>query len=92
MAETTENTQELKTIQIGETLYKAESLTEQGVNIINDIKKVDAQLAQQQLSVSITQLAKSKLMEELQKETANFEAVPEDPAFAESKTEETEAK
>lgn len=76
MAET-----ELKTINIGDKVYDADSITEQGVNIINDLQKVDQVLARQQLDVSITQLAKAKLMEALQAELPNFKEVevPEVP-------------
>lgn len=70
MAET-----ELKTINIGDKVYEADSITEQGVNIINDIQKVEQVLSRQQLEVSITQLAKAKLMEELQKELPKFKEV-----------------
>jgi hypothetical protein len=79
MTEKTEPT-ELKTFQIGEKTYDAASITEQGVNIINDIRKVDNMLSQQQLQVSITQLAKTKLMEELEKEKENFTEVTAEAA------------
>jgi len=69
-----ENT-ELKTLTIGDKVYDAESITEKGVNIINDIKKVDGELAKIGLQKSITELAKVKLMEELQKETEKFTEV-----------------
>lgn len=66
---------ELKTINIGDKVYEADSITEQGVNIINDLQRVDQVLARQQLEVSITQLAKAKLMEALQAELPNFKEV-----------------
>lgn len=70
MAET-----ELKTLTIGDKVYEASSITEQGVNIINDIKKVDGELHRLGLQRSITELAKVKLMEELQKELPKFKEV-----------------
>jgi hypothetical protein len=66
---------ELKTINIGDKVYEADSITEQGVNIINDLQRVDQVLARQQLEVSITQLAKAKLMEALQEEIPKFKEV-----------------
>lgn len=74
MAEATQT--ELKTFTIGDKTYDAASITEAGVTIINDIRKVDGLLAQQQLAVSVTQLAKAKLMEELGKEAEKFTEVP----------------
>jgi hypothetical protein len=70
---------ELKTIQIGETLYDVSTVTEQGVNIINDVRSIDNILSQQQLTVSITQLAKSKMIEELEKEAVKFTAIKQEP-------------
>jgi hypothetical protein len=72
---------ELKTIAIGDKVYSADSITEQGVNIINDLQRVDQVLSRQQLDISITQLAKAKLIEELDKEKASFTEVeaPEAP-------------
>lgn len=66
---------ELKTFQIGDKVYDAASITEHGLNIINDIRKVDGKIADKQLTMSIMQLAKAKLIEELTKETANFKEV-----------------
>lgn len=70
---------ELKTIQIGEVTYDAASVTELGVNIINDIRKVEGKMADHQLTVSIMQLAKGKLLEELDKEKAKFTVVQQEP-------------
>lgn len=66
---------EVKTFQIGEKTYDASSITEHGVNLINDIRKVDAKIADKQLGISIMQLAKAKLLEELDKEVVNFTEV-----------------
>jgi hypothetical protein len=68
---------ETETIQIGETTYDANSVTERGVNIINDIRKIENLLAHQQLTVSVSSLAKTKLTEELEKEAVNFTKFPE---------------
>ena len=73
---------EIKTFTIGDKVFEASSITEHGTNIINDLQKVDSILAQQQLQVSITQLAKGKLMEELQKEMANFTEIKRDASAA----------
>lgn len=83
MTESTQQT-ELKTITIGDKVYDAESITEHGVNVINDLQRVDQVLARQQMDVSITQLAKAKLMEALQAEMVNFVEVvtPEETAEA----------
>ena len=72
---------EIKTIKIGEKAYAVDSMTEYGRNILQDLQKVDGVLNQQQLLVSVTQLAKGKLLEELTKEAANFTEV-EDPTEA----------
>lgn len=75
---------ELETLQIGDKVYDASSVTEIGVNIINDVKKVDQELSRIGLQKSITELAKVKLMEELQKEIPKFTVI-EDPSFKEAK-------
>lgn len=66
---------ELKTLTIGDKVYEADSITEQGVNVINDIRKVDTELSRLGLQKSIAELAKVKLMEELQKELPKFKEV-----------------
>lgn len=67
---------EIQTIQLGDKLYDAESITEHGVHILNDLRKVESQMANHQLTVSIMQLAKSKLTEELEKEMVKFKEIP----------------
>lgn len=62
-------------IQIGEKYYKEDSITETGRSILNDITKVNQKLGEQQLLLNIIQLAKGKLIEELEKEIPNFEEV-----------------
>ena len=74
MAEATQN-EKLETISIGDKVYDAQSLTEMGANLINDIKKVEAQIGNYSLQLSIANLAKAKLAEELQKEIPNFKEV-----------------
>lgn len=69
---TVDENKEPQTLQIGETIYDVASLTERGVNIINDIRKVEAQIGHHQINVSIAQLAKAKLLEELNTEAVNF--------------------
>jgi purine-nucleoside phosphorylase len=76
---------ELKTIQIGDVTYDAASVTELGINIINDIRKVDAKIADKQLTVSIMQLAKAKLIEELEKEKSKFTVVPKEAVLETAK-------
>ena len=68
----TQETQEVQTITINDKVYRTDSITENGINLINDIKKVDAELGRILLQKSITELAKTKLMEVLEMETPNF--------------------
>jgi hypothetical protein len=70
---------DIHTIKLGEKTYSAESLTEKGTNIINDMRKIDGLMQQQQLLVSVSVLAKGKLIEELTKEAEKFTEV-EDPS------------
>jgi hypothetical protein len=72
MAEETE----LKTIQIGETLYDASTVTEQGSDIINSIHRIESIISQQRVDISISQSAKGKMMEKLEIEAVNFTAIP----------------
>lgn len=68
----TEENKEVQTVTIGEKIYLADSLTEHGVNIINDVRSVETRIKQLQLDVAIADLARGKLMEELQKEVPKF--------------------
>ena len=63
---------EVETITIGETAYIADSLTEHATNILNDIKKVETRISQISLDLNIMSIAKGRLIEELDKESANF--------------------
>lgn len=63
---------EKQPLVIGEKKYDPDSITEDGRKIMEDLYKVDGQLNQHQLTVSIISLAKQKLIEELEKEAVNF--------------------
>jgi len=65
------------TIKIGSKTYLSDSVTENGTNIITDLKMVTELLQQQQLIASVTALAKGTLIEKLEEEAINFTEVPE---------------
>jgi hypothetical protein len=65
-----------KAIKIGEEFYAVDSLTEKSINLFQDIKKVEDRIAQIQLDISIAEVAKTKLYEELIKEKENLTQVP----------------
>ncbi len=69
---------ELRTIKIDDKHYDIKSLTERGTNLISNIQRVDTVIERHQLELSISQLAKAKLLEELVKEVPKFkEVVPQ---------------
>jgi len=68
---------EVKTITIDDKKYDMESLTEKSKSIIANLQRVDQLLTQQQFEVSISQLGRAKLLEELAKEVPNFKEVTE---------------
>jgi len=69
--------QEIKTIKLGDTSYDAASVTDLGNQLLQDLQKIEGLLGHQQLSVSVTSLARAKIIEELEKESSNFTVVPE---------------
>ena len=68
----------IHSVKIAGKVYSVESLNEKGAGLINDLQRVDKLLADQQLAVSVTTVARGKLLEELEKEAVNFTEV-EDP-------------
>lgn len=68
---------EVKTITIDDKKYAIDSLTEKGQSIILNLQKVEATLASSQFDVTVAQLAKAKLLDELGKEVQNFTEVTE---------------
>jgi len=67
-----------ETIKLGEKTFLADSVTERGNNIIDDIQKVESLIGTQQLELSVSNLAKGKLLEELTKESSNFTEVAQE--------------
>jgi len=65
------------TITLGDKTFNADKLSKRGTDIMNDLAKVDGVLAEQNLLVSISNVARGKLIEELTKESVNFEEVEE---------------
>lgn len=65
--------QELQIVRIGEKYYDAAKLTEKAIALFNDINKIDGELGRLQLQTSITNVAKSKLVDDLVAETANLD-------------------
>jgi hypothetical protein len=71
--EQTEKTTETKqTITVAGKTYLAESLNEQGINLINDIRKVETSIAEKTRDISICNVAKIKLLELFIAEADNF--------------------
>lgn len=68
---------EVKTITIDDKKYDLESLTDKAKSIITNLQRVDKLLTQQQFELSIYQLGRAKLLEELAKEVPNFTEVTE---------------
>lgn len=68
-------TNEVDTIKLGETVYSVNSITERGNQLIADIQRVEGLIQQQQLTLSVSALAKGKLIDELEEEAQNFEAI-----------------
>lgn len=56
------------TLQIGDKFYDLNTATEMSLAIAKDIKTIDEKIKDYHLQISIAQLAKAKLFDELQKE------------------------
>ncbi len=76
MSEETQNTEKTvetkPTITVAGKTYLAESLNEKGINLINDIKKVEQSVGDKQRDISIANVAKIKLLELFVQEAPNF--------------------
>jgi hypothetical protein len=69
------------TIKIGDKQYETESVTDLAIAIMKDVKTIDDQITSYGVQLSIAKLAKSKLIEELQKELPKMtEVVQEEEA------------
>jgi len=68
------------TITINAKNYLSDSITQKGLQIINTISRIDEVLNRQHLEVGITQVARSKLVEDLAAEAVNFTEVPAETA------------
>jgi len=76
--ETTETAQTIETVKFNGKTYASSSITSKGEDIIKDIQSVEGLISKYQLEVSVSQLARIKLLEELEAEAVNFTEV-EDP-------------
>lgn len=65
----------MDTIRIGDNYYNAETLTDNAKALLSDLQKVEGELGRLNLQASITNFAKSTLIEKLVAETANLEHV-----------------
>lgn len=63
-------------IQIGDKFYDLDSVTDLSLAIMKDMKTIDDKIKDYGLQISISKLAKSKLIDELQKELPNMKEVP----------------
>jgi hypothetical protein len=72
-----ENTAETQAVKIGEKYYDINTVTELAVALLKDIKKIDDELGRVNLQLSITKLAKVKLLDELTKEFPKMTEVKE---------------
>lgn len=68
----------VETIKIGDKNYDVESVTDLSLALMKDIKTIDDKLKEYGVEMSIAKLAKSKLIEELQKELPKMTEVPEE--------------
>jgi len=71
-------TEEVKNgpIKIGDKYYAADSLTQTGIALLQDVSLIEQEMKQYTLKISIHQLAKAKLIDELAKEMDKFVEVP----------------
>ena len=65
----------METIRIGEKFYNAETLTKQATMLLGDLQKVENEVGRLNLKISITNLAKSTLIDKLVAESGNLEEV-----------------
>jgi hypothetical protein len=63
-------------IKLGEKYYETESVTDLTIAIMRDLKTIDDQIKTYGTQLSIAKLAKSKLIDELQKEVPKMKEVP----------------
>lgn len=61
--------------KIGDKFYKADSLTKEGAEILQDLKRIEEEIGRRQADVQVAQLARAKLIDELLKESVNFEEI-----------------
>lgn len=66
---------ERKTITINDESYYIDSITETGKNLVNSIQKIEKIIEQHEIELQIGKMAKSKLFNDLIRETAQFEQV-----------------
>lgn len=64
-----------ESIKIGDKHYDVESVTELSLALMKDMKTIDDQIRHFGVQMSICKLAKSKLIEELQKELPKMKEV-----------------
>jgi len=77
---------EIHTIKLGDKLFTMESVTDLGHGILEDIRKVDSVIQQQSLTLSISNLARQKLLADLTAESEKFTPA-EDPETTEESSE-----
>jgi hypothetical protein len=63
-------------IKLGEKYYETESVTDLTIAIMRDLKTIDDQIKTYGTQLSIAKLAKSKLIDELQKEVPKMKEGP----------------
>jgi len=66
---------EKQVLKINDKGFDPESVTEAGQKIIDDIYKVDSQIAHHQMNASICEVARGTLLSALEKESENFTEV-----------------
>lgn len=67
--------EDVTTIKIGDKYYDSDSITDLSIAIMKDIKTIDDEISKYGIQMSIAKLAKSKLIEELQKELPKMKEV-----------------
>ena len=67
--------EDIKTLKVGDKHYDIDSATDLAGSIIRDIATIEEEIRKDQIRISIAQLARTKLMDELQKELPKMKEV-----------------
>lgn len=77
MIKPAEQTEQVQTIKLNNKTYKLDDLGDHEMGILSDIKLVEGEMKRIELQRAITELAKAKLYDELNKSLEKFEPIQE---------------